>query len=81
MNILIMHFIEKNATNGEKFILQKFLKKDMTLFQKMKLHFGLDRLKTKVHWICHLPISRQFQKELLKFLKKLTKDYTELFVL
>ena len=39
MNILIMHFIQ-NATQGEKFILQKFLKKDMTQYQRTKLHFG-----------------------------------------
>ena len=50
MNILIMHFIE-NASNGEKFILQKFLKKDMTQFLKKKLVFGLKELKKKEHLI------------------------------
>ncbi len=46
MNILIMHFIE-NATNGEKFILQKFLKKRYDSISEDEISFWLERIKAK----------------------------------
>lgn len=46
MNILIMHFIE-NATNGEKFILQKFLKKRYDSISEDEITFWLRQIKNK----------------------------------
>ncbi len=46
MNILIMHFIE-NATNGEKFILQKFLKKRYDSISEDEITFWLKQIKNK----------------------------------
>ena len=44
MNILIMHFIE-NATNGEKFILQRFLKKRHDSISEEEISFWLEKIK------------------------------------
>ncbi len=46
MNILIMHFIE-NATNGEKFILQKFLKKRYDSISEDEISFWLEKIEKK----------------------------------
>ena len=46
MNILIMHFIE-NATNGEKFVLQKFLKKRYDSISEDDISHWLNQIKKK----------------------------------
>ena len=46
MNILIMHFIE-NATNGENFVLQKFLKKRYDSISEDEISFWLKKIKKK----------------------------------
>lgn len=46
MNILIMHFIE-NASQGEKFILQKFLKKRHDSISEEEISFWLNQMKLK----------------------------------
>ncbi len=46
MNILIMHFIQ-NATQGEKFILQKFLKKRYDSISEDEISFWLDKIEKK----------------------------------
>ncbi len=46
MNILIMHFIE-NATQGEKFVLQKFLKKRYDSISEEEITFWLDEMRAK----------------------------------
>ena len=46
MNILIMHFIE-NASNGEKYILQKFLKKRYDSISEDEISFWLERIEKK----------------------------------
>ncbi|MEE2695105.1 MAG: polyprenyl synthetase family protein [Pseudomonadota bacterium] len=46
MNILIMHFID-NATQGEKFILQKFLKKRYDSISEDEISYWLDQIKIK----------------------------------
>jgi geranylgeranyl pyrophosphate synthase len=46
MNILIMHFIE-NATQGEKFVLQKFLKKRYDSISEDEISYWLDQIKNK----------------------------------
>ena len=46
MNILIMHFIE-NASNGEKFILQKFLKKRYDSISEDEISYWLNQIKKK----------------------------------
>ena len=44
MNVLIMHFIEK-ATQGEKFILQRFLKKRYDAISEEEISLWLDKIK------------------------------------
>ena len=46
MNILIMHFIQ-NATQGEKFILQKFLKKRYDSISEDEITFWLKMIEKK----------------------------------
>ncbi len=46
MNVLIMHFIE-NASQGEKFILQKFLKKRYDSISEDEITIWLDKIKEK----------------------------------
>ena len=46
MNILIMHFIQ-NATQGEKFLLQKFLKKRYDSISEDEITFWLDKIEKK----------------------------------
>ncbi len=46
MNILIMHFIE-NATQGEKYILQKFLKKRYDSISEEEITFWLNEINKK----------------------------------
>ena len=46
MNILIMHFIE-NASQGEKFILQKFLKKRYDSISEDEISFWLNEINLK----------------------------------
>ena len=48
MNILIMHFIQ-NATQGEKFILQKFLKKRYDSISEDEITFWLKMIEKKEH--------------------------------
>ena len=48
MNILIMHFIQ-NATQGEKFILQKFLKKRYDSISEDEITFWLKMIEKKGH--------------------------------
>ena len=46
MNILIMHFIQ-NATQGDKFILQKFLKKRYDSISEDEITFWLEKIEKK----------------------------------
>jgi len=46
MNVLIMHYID-SATDGEKFILQKFLKKRYDTISEDEISYWLEKIKNK----------------------------------
>ena len=61
MNVLIMHYID-SASEGEKFVLQKFLKKRYDSISEDEISFWLTKIKNKGALENHLNTYSTFLK-------------------